>query len=87
MTALAINDLNMGNELDRQALASIAGKGEWHKIGSSVSTGSWSGYKFRYATYKGITFHDGYLSRHTVEGWKRTRTQTEYSTWNHYVKI
>jgi hypothetical protein len=40
MTALALIDLNMGKELDSQALASISGQGAWHKTGSSISTGS-----------------------------------------------
>jgi hypothetical protein len=87
MTALALIDLNMGKELDSQALASISGQGAWHKTGSSISTGSWSGYSLRYKNYQGILFHDGYLSRKYTEGWKRTRTQTEYSSWNHYVKV
>ena len=40
-----------------------------------------------FSNYQGLTFHDGYLSRHTYEGWKRQRTQTEYSYWDHYVRI
>ena len=87
MNALAIIDLNIDNQLDSQALASITGKGEWHQTSSFISTGSWSSYSRRYANYQGITFHDGYLSRKYKEGWKRTRTQTEYSYWDHYVKV
>ena len=87
MTALAITDLNLGKDLDSQALASISGKGEWHKISSAIYTGAWSGYSRYSYSYQGITFHDGYLSRKSVEGWKRTRVQTEYSTWNHFVRV
>jgi hypothetical protein len=87
MTALAIIDLNLGKDLDNQALASISGKGSWHLLGKSISTSSWSSYSRRYQSYVGTTFHDGYLSRQYREGWKRTRVQTEYSTWNHFVRV
>ena len=46
-----------------------------------------SSYSRRYQSYVGTTFHDGYLSRQYREGWKRTRVQTEYSTWNHFVRV
>jgi hypothetical protein len=87
MTALAINDLSIGKELDSQALANIFGKGEWHRYSVSIATGSWSNYSNRYKTYQGTVFHDGFLSKWYKEGWKRTRVQTEYSYWDHYVKV
>jgi hypothetical protein len=87
MTAIALNDIAMSTELDSAAQAEITGRGAWHLTGKSVTTGSWSGYSLRYKNYQGIMFHDGYLSRHYKEGWKRTRVQTEYSNWNHYVRV
>jgi hypothetical protein len=87
MATLTIDDLNVSTELDSAALADIKGKGAWHLTGKSVTTGSWGGYSLRYKNYQGILFHDGYLSRHYKEGWKRTRVQIEYSNWNHYVRV
>ena len=87
MNAIALQDLNVSKELDQAALAEVLGGGSWHKISSSISTGSWSSYSRRYQTYIGTTFHDGYLARKYREGWKRTRKQTEYSTWYHYVRV
>lgn len=87
MNALAIIDLNVSADLDRQALAGVKGAGEWHLLGSSIVTGSWGSYQNRYKNYVGTTFHDGYLSRQYREGWKRQRTQTEYSTWDHFVRV
>ena len=87
MTAIAINDLSMSNELDRNALADINGRGQWHLIISSVSTGSWGAYQQFYSRYIGTKFHDGYLSRHYVKGFQRTRVQTETSYWNQYVRV
>ena len=87
MNTLALNDLTIGSELDSQALASITGKGTWHRFYASVSTGSWGSYRNFYNSYKGITFHGGYLKRHYVRGYQRTRTQTETSYWNNYVTV
>jgi hypothetical protein len=87
MTILAISDLAASEALDRQAMADIKGGSEWHLSSSWISTGAWSGYSQMFSSYVGITFHDGYLSRQTYEGWKRTRTQTEYSYWDHFVRV
>lgn len=87
MTALQLNDLNISEALDRKSMAELTGAGEWHMTSSFVSTGSWSGYTQTFSSYVGTTFHDGYLSRQTYEGWKRTRTQTEYSYWDHFVRV
>ncbi|HEY5756819.1 MAG TPA: hypothetical protein VIU34_13400, partial [Steroidobacter sp.] len=60
----------------------------WHLRSSFISTGAWSGYQQFYNQYVGLTYaHDGYLSRQTYEGFKRTRTQTEYSYWDHFVRV
>lgn len=87
MTNLKLNDLNLSQALDRTAMTELTGGGEWHLRSSFVSTGSWSGYSRMFSQYVGQTYHDGYLSRHTYEGWKRTRTQTEYSYWDHFVRV
>ncbi len=87
MNALALVDLAVSNELDGKALAEVKGSGMWHLRSSYTSTGNWSGYQFRYSSYQGQKFHDGYLQKHYVEGWKRTRTQTEYSTWDKFVRV
>ena len=87
MNAIALNDLPVCNDLDSQAALAIAGAGAWHRRSVSISTGSFGGYSRRYQSYQGIRFHDGYLQKHYIEGWKRTRTQTEYSSWDHNVKV
>ena len=87
MNAIALTDLAVSKALDRKALAAVLGGSEWHLISSSISTGAWSGYSRTSQSYRGTTFHDGYLSRQYVEGWRRTRTQVESSYWNHYVKV
>ena len=87
MTALVINDLNIGKELDRQALAKVIGRGMWHLKSKSYSMSGWSGYQLLSSDYQGITYHDGYQSKHYIQKWKRTRTQTEYSSWDKYVRV
>ena len=80
-------DLTISKSLDRNAMQSLKGRGEWHMRSSSISTGAWSGMVNTFKTYVGQTFHDGYLSKQYNEGWKRTRTQTEYSYWDHFVRV
>ena len=87
MSTVMINDLPMNKELDREAMAELSGRGKWHLISSSIVTGNWGSYSKRFSQYQGTTFHDGYLQRKYYEGWKRERTQTEYSYWNKYVKV
>ena len=87
MTTLQLNDLNLSQALDRKAMTELTGGYEWHLRSSYVATGSWSGYTQFSSQYQGITLHDNYWSRHTYEGWKRTRTQTEYSYWDHFVRV
>jgi hypothetical protein len=87
MTTLILSDLAVSEALDRKAMAELKGGSEWELYSSWISTGAWSGYSQMFSSYVGITFHDGYLSRQTYEGWKRTRVQTEYSYWNHFVRI
>ena len=87
MTVLAINDLAMGKELDRAAMAQLTGRGTWHMISKTITTGSWSGYTDYSKVYKGTKFHDGYLSRHYVVKSLRTRKQYEWTSWNKYVKV
>jgi hypothetical protein len=87
MTTLNIADLNTSQALDMKAMNEVTGRGEWHQRSSFVTTGAWSGYSAMYYNYVGTTFHDGYLVRQYDGGYKRTRTQTEYSYWDHFVRI
>jgi hypothetical protein len=87
MTTLNLNDLTLSQALDRKSMTELTGAGDWHLRSSFISTGSWSGYTQMFSSYVGQTFHDGYLSRQTYEGWKRTRTETEYSYWDHFVRV
>ena len=84
---IALNDLSIANDLDSQAMNTVSGAGAWHRRYAFIRTGSFGSYSRTSKRYQGIKFHDGYLHRHYVEGWKRSRTQTEYSSWNHYVKV
>ena len=87
MNAIALIDLGSSLELDRKAQAAIKGGAEWQLNSSSVATGNWSGYALTSNTYIGTTFHDGYLCKEYNEGFKRTRTQTESSNWEHFVRV
>ncbi|MDY6949648.1 MAG: hypothetical protein SXG53_28560 [Pseudomonadota bacterium] len=87
MTTLNLGDLSLSQALDRKSMSELRGGGEWHLRSSFVASGAWSGYSYVSGQYQGLTFHDNYLSRHTYETWKRTRTQTEYSYWDHFVKL
>ena len=87
MTTLNITDLSTSKALDMQAMNDITGAGEWHQRSSFVSTGSWSGYSAMYYNYVGTTWHDGYLVRQYDGGYTRQRVQTEYSYWDHFVRI
>jgi hypothetical protein len=88
MTTLTLNDLDLSQALDRKSMAELTGGGDWNLRSSFISTGAWSNYSQMFSSYVGLTYaHDGYLSRQTYEGWKRTRTQTEYSYWDHFVRV
>ena len=84
---IALNDLAVSNDLDSQAMVAISGAGAWHQRYAYVVTGNYGSYSRTSQSYQGIKFHDGYLHRHYIEGWKRSRTQTEYSSWDHFVKL
>ena len=87
MNALAINDLSITKDLDTTAMTAIKGGSDWNQRSSGIATTDWSGYTNMFKSYVGTTFHDGYLTRQYNEGWKRTRTQTEYSYWDHFVRV
>jgi len=84
---IAMNDLAISQDLDNQAMSTVKGAGAWHRRYAVMSTGRFGAYQRTSVSYRGIKFHDGYLQRHYIEGWKRSRTQTEYSSWDHYVKV
>ena len=87
MNAIALNDLSISKDLDKAAMTAIKGGSEWNLRSSGIATTDWSGYTNMFKSYVGQTFHDGYLTRQYNEGWKRTRTQTEYSYWDHFVRV
>jgi len=62
MSAIAINDLNTGQDLDRNAMMSLIGGSEWHYLGSSYSWGSWNKIS-ESSTFLGIAWHDGFFKR------------------------
>ena len=86
---ISLNDLSASVALDYKAMAELKGGNceSWQQVSSFLVTGAWGPYQQFYNAYVGITWHDGYLTRQTFEGWKRSRTQTEYSYWNHWVCI
>jgi hypothetical protein len=87
MNALSLNDLTVSKDLDRAALVAIKGGSDWNLRSTSIGTTEWSAYSNMYKSYVGTTFHDGYLTKQYNEGWKRTRTQSEYSYWDHFVRV
>jgi hypothetical protein len=84
---ITLDNLSVSTDLDRAALVAIKGGSEWNQRSSGVVTNDWSAYSNMYKSYVGTTFHDGYLTRQYNEGWKRTRAQTEYSYWDHFVRV
>lgn len=86
MTALALNDLSISEELDSKAMDAVTGRGDWHKYYDQTTNGAWSGWIFKSSSYQGITYHDGYQVKHTKEGWNKTRLQTRVTFWDHYVR-
>ena len=89
MSAVAITDLSLNTDLDRDALAQLTGRGSvsWGFISSSTSYGGWSSQTRLSSVYKGTLVKNGYLHRHYVEAWQRKRTQYQTNHWNKYVKV
>jgi hypothetical protein len=87
MKAIQLADLTLSADLDVAAMTATIGGSEWNLRSSAVATTDWSAYTNMYKSYVGTTFHDGYLTKQYNEGWKRTRTQTEYSYWDHFVRV
>ena len=84
---IALNDLAVSNDLDNLAMTAISGAGEWHLRSRSVTTGRFGAYRMTSRSYRGIRFHDGYLSRHYIEGWQRTALTVERTSWDHNVRV
>ncbi|HEY0683225.1 MAG TPA: hypothetical protein VGD45_12910 [Steroidobacter sp.] len=87
MNTLSLNDLSCSEALDRASMGELAGAGPYHLTGLAYYNGAWSGYTLMSAQYQYTTIHDGYWARKYSETWRRTRVQTEYSYWNHFVRI
>ena len=87
MTTLNLGDLSLSQALDRKSMAELRGGAQRQLRSCLVASGARRGYSYVSGQYQGPTVHDNSLSRHTYETWKRTRTQTEYSYWDHFVKL
>ena len=87
MNTLALNDLSISKNLDRAALTAVKGGSEFHLRSSSSSLSAWSYDTLLSKDYVGTTWHDGYLSKQYTEGYKRTRTETQYRSYDHFVRI
>lgn len=87
MNTLQINDLELSDALDRKSMSELSGGSAYHLRGATVYSGAWSGYTLMSAQYQGYAIHDGGWARKYSETWRRTRVQTEYSYWDHFVKI
>ena len=87
---LNITDLPSSEILDRKACAEVKGRGDWHLLQLLRQHRRVERLLARCTTnYVGTTFHDGYLSRHVFRRLvtSATRTQTEYSYWDHFVRV
>jgi hypothetical protein len=87
MNTIALNDLTISKNLDKTAMTAIKGRGEWHLRSSSSSMSGWSYDTLLSKDYQGQQFHDGYLSKHYIEGYKRTRVETQYRSYDHFVRV
>ena len=85
MNTLSINDISVSEALDRAAMTELNGGSAWHYKGANVYTGAWSGYTLMSKQYQGYVAHDGGYDHKYAEVWRRTRVQTEYSYWDHFV--
>jgi hypothetical protein len=87
MNQLALVDLDNSQALAHQAMCDLTGGGDRQLISSSTVYGPWSEYQrlFRQDVY--LTTHDNYKAVHSYEGFKRSRTLTEYSYWLHTVRV
>lgn len=85
MNTLQINDLQLSEALDRKSMTELSGGSAFHYKGATVYTGAWSGYTLMSAQYQGYVYHDGGYDNKYAEVWRRTRVQTEYSYWDHFV--
>jgi len=85
MNTLAISDLAISSALDRKALAKVVGGDTW--IRNSVSTGysAWTWQRTSYYKFTDNAQVNGKRHIGSFENWQRTRTETEYSNWTHYV--
>ena len=87
MTTLKLVDLDSSAALVRSAMAALLGGNSWVLRTATVVSGAWSAQQRFYYQSMGRTTHDNYPAWWSLEGWKRSRTQTEYSYWDHFVKV
>ena len=84
MMTLPVNDLARSEALDRRAMTQLKG-GERRLRYAVIVNGPW--HVEVSSQYLGLAFHDGYLSRHMLDTYKRTRTQTEYSYYDVFTRV
>jgi hypothetical protein len=88
MAALTLVDLETTQALNCKAMSALKGRGEWHLYRTEIYLGrSWSGYCQILKWDLGETVHDGYKARLYFEGYTRQKVDTEFTYWNHYVRI
>lgn len=80
---LAIADLNISKEMDKDALAAIAGKGYWlGRVSVSQSTSGWSSYYNKTRVGTRFQFVRGCLKLVTRYRYNRVRRTVETSQWD-----
>ncbi len=86
MSAIAINDLNTGQDLDRTAMMALVGGSEWHYLGSTYSLGSWNKIG-ESSSYQGLTWHDGFFKRKYRVRKTYRQVNYRYDYYNRYRSI
>jgi len=86
MNAIALNDLSLSQDLDRQALSTIKGSGSFDSMIGSYSTYSaWGSGTFGGSTLvDNSIFHNGKWTKEVIEQWSRTRVETRHETWQRF---
>jgi hypothetical protein len=87
MSALALIDLSVSKDLDAKAMASIKGGDEYSYIRSTTTLSAWGASVYNGQTYYGQLFRNGYLHRHYVRSWSKSRTETQTDYWNFYQLV
>lgn len=84
MMTLPLNDLVCSEALDHKTMVEL--KGGERRLRYAVIVNGPTTVTVT-SQFLGLTFHDGYLSRHTLDMYKRTTIQTEYSYWDNFIRV